>query len=88
GQSGPDEYLLRIIENDFSKIQTRFVKIFGITVREAEVLTWIANGKSNSDIGAILDLSPRTINKHLERIFRKLGVENRTAAAAMALNAL
>ena len=88
GQSGPNEYLLRIIENDFSKIQTRFVKIFGITVREAEVLTWIANGKSNSDIGAILDLSPRTINKHLERIFRKLGVENRTAAAAMALNAL
>jgi DNA-binding response OmpR family regulator len=88
GQSGPDEYLLRIIENDFSKIQTRFVKIFGITVREAEVLTWIANGKSNSDIGAILDLSPRTINKHLERVFRKLSVENRTAAAAMALNAL
>ena len=88
GQSGPDEYLLRIIENDFPSIHTRFVKIFGITVREAEVLTWIANGKSNSDIGAILDLSPRTINKHLERIFRKLSVENRTAAAAMALNAL
>lgn len=88
GQSGPDEYLLRIIENDFPSIHKRFVKIFGITVREAEVLTWIANGKSNSDIGAILDLSPRTINKHLERIFRKLGVENRTAAAAMALNAL
>ena len=88
GQSGPNEYLLRIIENDFPSIHQRFVKIFGITVREAEVLTWIANGKSNSDIGAILDLSPRTINKHLERIFRKLSVENRTAAAAMALNAL
>jgi len=88
GQSGPDEYLLRVIENDFASIHTRLVKVFGITAREAEVLTWIANGKANRDIGVILDLSPRTINKHLERIYRKLSVENRTAAAAMALNAL
>lgn len=88
GQSGPDEYLLRVIENDFTNIQNRLSNVFGLTAREAEVLTWIANGKANRDIGAILDLSPRTINKHLERIHRKLGVENRTAAAAMALNAL
>lgn len=88
GQSGADEYLLRIIENDFESIQARLSKVFGLTLREAEVLTWIANGKANRDIGAILDLSPRTINKHLERISRKLGVENRTAAAAMALKAL
>jgi len=88
GQSGPDEYLLRVIENDFTNIQNRLSNVFGLTAREAEVLTWIANGKANRDIGVILDLSPRTINKHLERIHRKLGVENRTAAAAMALNAL
>lgn len=88
GQSGPDEYLLRIIENNFAITQNRLSKVFGLTSREAEVLAWIANGKSNRDIGAILDLSPRTINKHLERIHKKLGVENRTAAAAMALNAL
>ncbi len=88
GQSGADEYLLRIIENDFESIQARLSKVFGLTLREAEVLTWIANGKANRDIGAILNLSPRTINKHLERISRKLGVENRTAAAAMALKAL
>ena len=88
GQSGADEYLLRIIDNDFASIQARLSKVFGLTLREAEVLTWIANGKANRDIGSILDLSPRTINKHLERIHRKLGVENRTAAAAMALNAL
>lgn len=88
GQSGEDEYLLRVIENDFESIQARLSKVFGLTLREAEVLTWIANGKANRDIGAILDLSPRTINKHLERISRKLGVENRTAAAAMALKAL
>lgn len=88
GQSGTDEYLLRVIENDFESIHARLSKVFSITVREAEVLTWVANGKSNRDIGVILDLSPRTINKHLERIYRKLGVENRTAAAAMALSAL
>jgi len=88
GKSGPDEYLLRIIENDFITTQTRLSKIFGLTTREGEVLTWIANGKSNRDIGVILGLSPRTINKHLERIHRKMGVENRTAATALALNSL
>jgi DNA-binding response OmpR family regulator len=88
GQSGPDEYLLRVIENDFESIRDRLSKVFSITAREAEVLTWVANGKANRDIGVILALSPRTINKHLERIYRKLGVENRTAAAAMALSAL
>jgi len=88
GQSGADDYLLRVIENDFASIQARLSKVFGLTLREADVLTWIANGKANRDIGEILELSPRTINKHLERISRKLGVENRTAAAAMALKAL
>lgn len=88
GQSGSDEYLLRVVENDLKKIQSRLSNVFGLTSREAEVLTWIANGKSNRDIGVILDLSHRTINKHLERIHQKLGVENRTAAAAMALNAV
>jgi len=88
GQSGADEYLLRVVENDFVSIRARLSTVFGLTLREADVLTWIANGKANRDIGAILDLSPRTINKHLERIHKKLGVENRTAAAAMALNAL
>lgn len=54
----------------------------GLTRREAEVLKWIAAGKSNREMAQILDLSPSTIGKHLERIFRKLGVENRTAAAS------
>jgi DNA-binding CsgD family transcriptional regulator len=55
-----------------------------LTVRESEVLLWTARGKSNRDIGDILKLSPRTVNKHLEQIYAKLGVENRTAAAAIA----
>jgi DNA-binding CsgD family transcriptional regulator len=54
----------------------------GLTKREAEVFQWLAAGKSNKDIGTILDISPRTVEKHLERIFQHLGVETRTAAAA------
>lgn len=59
-----------------------------LTQREAEVLLWIARGKTNREIGDILQLSPRTVNKHLEMVFPKLRVDNRTAAAAMALSTL
>jgi DNA-binding CsgD family transcriptional regulator len=51
-----------------------------LTAREREVLEWVAAGKTNRDIASILGASPRTIEKHLERIYEKLGVENRTAA--------
>ena len=61
---------------------------FLLTGREAEVLVWIAAGKSNRDISDILSISPRTVNKHLEQVFEKLGVENRATAAAMAVRAL
>ncbi len=53
---------------------------FGLTGREAEVLVWIAAGKSNRDISEILGISPRTVNKHLEQVFAKLSVENRATA--------
>lgn len=59
-----------------------------LTRRESQVLFWISNGKTNWEIGQILEMSPRTVNKHLEQIFPKLGVQNRTAAARIALNAL
>lgn len=55
-----------------------------LTKREAEVLAWVARGKTNDDTARILGTRPATIAKHLERIFRKLGVETRTAAAARA----
>jgi DNA-binding CsgD family transcriptional regulator len=58
---------------------------FGLTRREAEVLAWVAEGKTNGEIGTILGTRPRTVAKHLERIHQKLGVETRTAAAAVAL---
>ena len=53
-----------------------------LTRREAEVLTWVAHGKSNAEIAAILQVRTKTVDKHLERIYPKLGVENRTAAAS------
>ena len=59
---------------------------FKLTAREAEVLYWVVKGKINRDIGDILGASPATVKKHLERVFAKLGVETRTAAAAMAIN--
>ncbi|WP_295373571.1 response regulator [uncultured Pseudacidovorax sp.] len=55
-----------------------------LTPRETEVLSWLAKGKTNRDIAEILGMSPRTVNKHLEHIFEKLGVETRAAAAALA----
>jgi DNA-binding NarL/FixJ family response regulator len=58
---------------------------FKLTPKEAEVLYWVVKGKTNKDIGDILGSSPMTVKKHLERIFIKLGVETRTAAAGMAM---
>jgi DNA-binding CsgD family transcriptional regulator len=58
-----------------------------LTPREREVLAWVAAGKSNAQIAAILGTMPRTVAKHLERVFEKLGVESRTAAAMRALAA-
>lgn len=59
----------------------------GLTRRQKEVLTWVAQGKTNEEIGKILNLSHRTVQKHLENIFTKLGVETRTAAAYISLEA-
>lgn len=60
----------------------------GLTPREAEVLFWVARGKSNPEIATILGIGLTTVKKHLEATFAKLGVENRTSAAAMALERL
>ena len=88
GQIGPNENLLRLVEGDLGSDQTVLRKKLLVTEREAEVLLWIARGKSNRDIAEILSLSPRTVNKHLEQIYAKLGVENRTSAAALAVRTL
>jgi DNA-binding CsgD family transcriptional regulator len=71
-----------------SEYDQRSVEAFAslkLTPREAEVLFWISRGKSNHDIGVILGAKTGTICKHVEHIFGKLSVENRTAAAVVAL---
>lgn len=57
----------------------------GLTAREAEILSWVVQGKTNPEIGIILGIQLTTVKKHLESIFTKLGVENRTAAVTLAL---
>lgn len=80
------EYLLRLSHSHNDDDDSALLRQkLGLTQREGDVLLWIARGKANREIGQILAMSPRTVNKHLEQIFRKLGVENRTSAAAVAL---
>jgi DNA-binding response OmpR family regulator/DNA-binding CsgD family transcriptional regulator len=85
---GPDELLFRLAEVTAGGDEQLLQQTMQLTSREAEVLLWISRGKSNREIGEILNISPRTVNKHLEQVFVKLGVENRASAAARAVRAL
>jgi DNA-binding NarL/FixJ family response regulator len=84
GKLGPNEFLLRLARDTSTNLPAEFSSELGLTTREGEVLSWLSKGKTNRDIAQILGLSPRTVDKHLEQIYAKLGVENRTAAAAIA----
>ena len=88
GRMAPDEILFRIQEAWHSGEEARLRERLGLTAREAEVLLWIGHGKGTRDIAEILGMSPRTVQKHLEQIYAKLGVENRAAAAAIAIRSL
>ncbi len=88
GRHGLGELLFRVSDEVTASPVERLQRRLKLTAREAEVLNWLAQGKSNRDIGAILTLSPRTVNKHLEQVFAKLQVENRTAAAVLAIRAI
>ncbi|AYG60138.1 response regulator transcription factor [Rhizobium jaguaris] len=88
GAIGPDEYLFRLTATNQRADDGVLRQHFALTQRESEVLLWIAKGKSNRDIGEILGLSARTVNKHLEQIYVKLGVENRASAAVKAAHVL
>ncbi len=89
GPGGPGEVLvlLRPVAAQADAAHKRLADA-ALTPRETEVLSWLAKGKTNRDIADILGMSPRTVSKHLEHIFEKLGVETRTAAAAIASNLL
>ena len=86
--TGPDELLFRLTETSTVPDEQLLQQTLALTTRESQVLLWISRGKSNREIGEILDISPRTVNKHLEQVFVKLGVENRAAAAARAVRSL
>ncbi len=88
GTIGADEYLFRLTSANRQSEDEMLRERFGLTHRESEVLLWIAKGKANRDIGEILGLSARTVNKHLEQIYAKLGVENRASAAVKAADVL
>ena len=85
---GPNELLFRLTETSTASDEQLLQQTLLLTSRESEVLLWISRGKSNREIGEILNISPRTVNKHLEQIFVKLGVENRASAAARAVRTL
>ena len=68
--------------------RARPLECYDLTPRETDVASWLAKGKTNVEIGMILGASPRTVEKHVEKVLEKLGVENRTAAAVMISDSL
>jgi len=79
-----DDWLIVMREVSDHAVMQAMAAAFTLTAKEAEVLYWVVKGKTNKDIGDILGSSPMTVKKHLERVFVKLGVETRTAAAGKA----
>jgi DNA-binding response OmpR family regulator len=83
GQVGLGETMFLLTLDNQQNDKSNRLQQAALTNRETEVLSWVAKGKTNRDIAEILGMSPRTVNKHLEHIFDKLGVETRSAAAAI-----
>jgi DNA-binding NarL/FixJ family response regulator len=88
GRLRGDEVLIQLNELDPQRDARRLQHGLQITQREAEVLLWLSYGKSNSDISDVLTISPRTVQKHLEHIYEKMGVETRSSAAAIAIKVI
>ncbi len=87
-EPGRNDLVLLVLEEPNTPPGPAALLRLGLTAREAEVLYWIAQGKSNPDIATILGANVRTVHKHVEHIFQKLGLETRNAAAIVALEIL
>ena len=87
-RTASDEWLFRLSEQSESRDELLLAEQLGLTSREAEVLLWISRGKQNRQMSKILRISPRTVNKHVEQIFKKLDVDNRASATAIAVSTL
>ena len=83
---GSGEWLVVLREASDTAMIEAMTLAFRLTAREAEVLYWVVKGKTNRDVAEILSMSPKTVTKHLEHVYAKLGVETRTAAANLALS--
>lgn len=79
---------LLVLEEQSEQAAIQILEQLSLNRREVQVLFWITEGKTNPEIGMILGISPRTVQKDLERVFEKLGVETRTAATARAFDAM
>ena len=87
-ERGGDDLVTLVLEERNASVGPAALRQLGVSPREAEVLYWIAEGKGNAEIAIILGTSLRTVEKHVERIFDKLGVDSRVAAAVAALGIL
>lgn len=87
-RENPGEFLFRVSETQTGADARLLQERHNLTMREAEVLLWLSRGKPNREISEILGISPRTVNKHLEMVFQKLGTENRASAAVLAVRTL
>ena len=85
GRTPDEDWLVVLREVSDAATVEATMQALGLTLRESEVLYWVVKGKTNRDIGDILGSSPATVKKHLERVYEKLGVETRTAAASVAV---
>lgn len=83
-----EQYLLLLQEELPQSFSAELLTLLGLTLREAEVLFWVAKDKSNREIALILGCSDKTVQKHLEHIYGKLGVQSRAAAIVCALDQL
>ena len=86
GSDSGNDWLIVMREISDDAVVEAMALSFKLTAREAEVLYWVVKGKVNRDIGDILGASPATVKKHLERVYAKMGVETRTAAAGRAMS--
>lgn len=83
-----DDSVVLLLELITNKAADRLRRHRRLTPRERQVLFWVGKGKSNAEIGIILGIASATVGKHLERIYPKIHVENRTAACSVSLEAL
>jgi len=76
------------LDEESEELPAHHLAHLGLSPRETEILGWVAQGKTNPEIGMILSISPRTVQKHLEHVYGRLGVENRHAAMTIALETM